>query len=178
MGTSAQAQNIQAGLWEVRMVKQLVNGVDQLARIAAQQQQMKAAIAKMPPEQRKQMESMLAGAGAGGMGGAQRICISPAMAKQDQTQVPANAGCEAPVIQRAGNVTNYTFSCQQGGNTVKGKGQSEAAGDRVVSRMDTVTTGPQGKHTMQMESQMRFVSADCGSVKPADQLLKSVPAKR
>ena len=38
--------------------------------------------------------------------------------------------------------------------------------------------GRQGKQSMQSESEMRFVSADCGGVVPADQLGMKAPAKR
>lgn len=174
VGVGAQAQSIQPGLWELRLIKQMVDGVDQSAQMAAAQQQMKAAMAKMPPEQRKQMESTMAGM----TSGSHRLCISPAMAAQDQPAMPSDAKCEPPVSKRSGSRTDYEFSCQQGGNTVKGKGQSEVSKDRVVTRMDMVTSGPQGKHTMQTESEMRFVSADCGNIKPADQLAVKPPAKR
>jgi len=170
----AQAQSIKPGLWELRAVKHMVDGVDQSAQMAAAQQQMKAAMAKMPPEQRKQMESTMAGM----TNGTHRLCISPAMAAQDKPVMPSDAKCDPPISKRSGSRTDYEFSCQQGGNTVKGKGQSEVSGDRVVTRMDMTTSGPQGKHTMQTESEMRFVSADCGNVKPADQLAVKQPAKR
>ena len=173
-GLSAQAQSIKPGLWELRAVKHMVDGVDQSAQMAAAQQQMKAAMAKMPPEQRKQMESTMAGM----TNGTHRLCISPAMAAQDKPVMPSDAKCDPPISKRSGSRTDYEFSCQQGGNTVKGKGQSEVSGDRVVTRMDMTTSGPQGKHTMQTESEMRFVSADCGNVKPADQLAVKQPAKR
>ena len=174
---SAHAQSIQPGLWEMRVIKQVVDGEDQTARIAAAQQQMKAAMAKLLPEQRKQMEASMAGVGAG-TGGAHRLCISPAMAAQDKPAMPTDAKCEPPTSKRTGNRTDYEFSCQQGGDTVKGKGQSEVSANRVVTRMDMVTSGPQGKHSMLTESEMQFVGADCGTIKPADQLAGKPPAKR
>ena len=173
----AQAQSIKPGLWELRMTKQVVNGVDQTAQMAAAAEQMKAAMAKLTPEQRKQMEAAMGGAGAG-PAGAHRLCISPAMAAQEAPKMPTDAKCQPPTVKREGNVTHYEFSCQQDGNTVKGKGQSEVASNRVVTRMEMVTTGRQGKQSMQSESEMRFVSADCGSVVPADQLGMKAPAKR
>lgn len=176
-GLSAHAQSIKPGLWEVRVLKQVVDGTDQTAQMAAAQQQMKAAMAKLSHEQRKQMEERMAGMGAGA-GGAHRICISPAMAAQDKPMMPTDAKCDPPVSKRSGSRTDYEFSCQQGGNSVKGKGQSEVNGDRVVTRMEMVTSGPQGKHTMQSESEMKFVSADCGNIKPADQLAAKPPPKR
>ena len=56
----AQAQSIKPGLWELRMTKQVVNGVDQTAQMAAAAEQMKAAMAKLTPEQRKQIAERMA----------------------------------------------------------------------------------------------------------------------
>ena len=176
-GGQAQAQSIKPGLWEMRMIKQVVNGVDHAAQMAAAAEQMKAAMASLTPEQRKQLEASMGGM-APRMGGAHRMCISPAMAAQNQPQMPADGQCQPPTLKRVGSVTHYEFSCQQDGGTVTGKGQSETSGDRVLTRMDMVSTGRQGKQTMQSETEMRFISADCGNVKPMDQMAVKPPAKR
>jgi hypothetical protein len=39
-------------------------------------------------------------------------------------------------------------------------------------------TDARGKHTMQSETQMKFISADCGDVKPVDQMMRDMQAAR
>jgi hypothetical protein len=40
--------------------------------------------------------------------------------------------------------------------------------------MDMTTTDARGRHTMQSESQMKYLGADCQGVKPVEQLMKSM----
>lgn len=167
LAPAAHAQSTKPGLWELRTVKQLVDGQDMAAQMIAAQQRMKEAIAKMPPAQRKQMESQMAGFGAG-PGGAHRVCVSPAMAAKDKPMLPENAQCDPPKMSRSGNRTQYEFSCRQNGDVVKGKGESVVDADRVLTKMDMTTSGAQGKHTMVTEMEMRFISADCGAIRPLE----------
>lgn len=168
LSSAAQAQSLQPGLWELRTLKHVVDGQDMAAQMAAAQQQMKAALAKMPAAQRKQMESQMAGLGAG-LGGAHRMCISPAMAAQDKPALPEKAQCDPPKMSRSGNRTQYEFSCRQNGDLIKGKGESVVDASLVRTKMDMTTSGTRGKHTMATETEMRFISADCGAIRPLDQ---------
>jgi hypothetical protein len=42
--------------------------------------------------------------------------------------------------------------------------------------MDMTMSGARGTHTMQTESKMKYLGADCKGVKPMDQLVKEIQA--
>jgi hypothetical protein len=177
LGTTAYADTpaMKAGLWEMTVVRQVMDGRDMSAQMAAAQAQMQQAMAKMSPAQRKQMESMMGSQGGGGSGGgAMRICVSPAMAARDKPMVDPEGRCEPAKVSRSGNKTSFEFNCTTGGRTSVGKGETVVSGDSMTTRMDMTTTDAHGRHTMQNETQMKYLGADCQGVKPADQLVKEM----
>lgn len=180
LGTTAHAQGsgIKAGLWELKQIKQIMDGRDMGGQMAAAQAEMQQAMANMSPAQRKQMEAMMGSRGmpAGAAGGAQRICISPAMAASDKPMVDPEGRCEPAKMSRSGNKTSFEFNCTTAGRSMVGKGESTISGDTVNTRMDMTTTDAQGRHTMQSESQMKYLGPDCQGLKPIDQIAKEAQA--
>ena len=169
----AQTTGMKAGLWEMRTLKQVMDGKDMQAQMSAAQAQMQQAIADMPPDQRKQMEAMMARQGpAMSGGGAMRMCISPEMAARDKPLVDPEGKCEPAKVSRSGNRTSFEFNCKSDGRSMVGKGDSTFAGGMITSRMDMTTSDATGKHTMQTESQMKYLGADCGKLKPVGQAAK------
>ncbi len=174
----AQGSGLKPGLWEVKQLKQVMDGKDMGAQMAAAQAQMQQAYANMPPAQRKQMEAMMAKQGvappAAAAGGGQRICISPEMAARDKPMVDPEGRCEPTKFSRSGNRVSFEVNCNFEGQQMSGKGESTTSPDSVSTKMDMVMTGRDGRHTMQSETQMRWLGADCGAVKPADQMLREM----
>ena len=175
--TAAQAEStLKPGLWETRTTKMVMDGKDMAPQMAAATRQMTEAMAKMPSEQRKKLELAMGQQGGDGM--SRRICVSAEMAARDQTMVPrpARAECEQPKFNRSGNRTTFEMACKPaGGGSMAGKGETVVTGDSVVTKMDTVSTDAKGqKHTMVAETQMKFISTDCGGIKPLDQLMKEM----
>ena len=163
----AQSTGMKAGLWEMKTLKQVMDGKDMQARMAGAQAQMQQAMADLPPEQRRKMEAMMEKRGpAMSGGGAMRMCISPEMAARDNPMVDPEGKCEPTKMSRSGNKTSYEFNCKTAGGSMVGKGDSTVAGDTITSRMDMTTSDATGKHTMQTESQMKYLGADCGGLKP------------
>ncbi len=158
---------MKAGLWEVKTLKQMVDGQDMKAQMAAAQAQMQQQMASMPPEQRKQMEAMLGrqGMGAGG-GGTMRMCISEEMAKRDTPVVDPEGRCQPAKMSRSGNTMRYEIDCTVDGRRSQGKGESTFSGNTIHSRMDMTTTDARGRHTMQTESQMNYLGRDCQGLAP------------
>ena len=166
----AQTTGMKAGLWEMRTLKQVMDGKDMQAQMSAAQAQMQQAMADMPPDQRKQMEAMMARQGAAmSGGGAHRMCISPEMAARDKPMVDPEGKCEPAKVSRSGNKTSFEFNCKTAGRSMVGKGDSTFAGDTITSRMDMTTSDATGRHTMQTEQQMKYLGADCGALKPVGQ---------
>lgn len=173
----ALAQTImKPGLWELRTTKQVMDGQDMLAQMAGVQAEMQKMMANMSAAQKKQMEAMM-GKQAGTAGNVHRICISPEMAARDRPMTPDDR-CEPARISRSGNKLSFEFNCTTDGRTMVGKGESILGGDTVNSRMDMVMTDARGKHTMQTESQMKYLGADCQGIKPADQIARELQQAR
>jgi len=163
----AAAQTMKPGLWE--MTQKM--GGDHGAKMAAAQAEMQKQLAAMPPEQRKQMEKMMAqqgmamapGAAPGG-GMATRICVSKEMAARNEA--PAASGdCKQETLSRSGNTTKFKFSCSNPPSSGEGEVTIHSA-ESYTTRMK-VTTQHKGKpETMTMDSQGKWLSADCGNLKP------------
>jgi hypothetical protein len=157
------AGDMKAGLWEVKILKQVVDGQDMQAQMRQMQQQMAA----LPPEQRRQMEAMMNRQGVGmGAGGATRICISEEMAKRDAPVVDPEGRCQPAKVSRSGNTVRYELDCMMEGRRTQGKGESTFSGNSVHSRMDMVTMDASGRHTLQSESQMTYLGPDCKGLAP------------
>lgn len=171
----ALAAGMKAGLWEIKTLKQVVDGRDMQAQMAAGQAQMQQAMAGMPAAQRKQMEAMMGQQGAAmPQAGAVRICISPEMASRDQPVVDADGRCQPSKMSRSGNRTRFEVDCKSDGRHMVGKGESSINGDTIQSKMDMTVSDAQGRHSMQTESRMTWLGSDCKGVKPADQLAREM----
>lgn len=167
---------VKPGLWEIRTTKQLMDGEDLMADMAAFPAEMKKMMANAPPAQRKQMEAMMSKQTMPG-DNVHRICISPAMAARDQAMFTSNNECEPAKVGRSGNKMFYEFNCKTRGGTMVGKGESVAAGDSISNKVDMVMTDARGKHTINTESQMKYLGPDCKGIKPADQLAAEMRAR-
>ena len=170
-------QTMKPGLWELRTTKQVMDGQDMMAQMAAAQAQMNQAMANMPAAQRKQMEAMMGKQGMPTGGNVQRICVSPEMAARDRPVLSHDGSCEPSKVSRSGERMSFEFNCVIEGRNTSGKGESVVSGDTISSKMDMTTSDAKGKHTMQTESQMKYLGSGCQGLKPADQIAKDMQAK-
>ncbi len=173
-GACAENSGLKAGLWEVKPVRQVVDGRDMTAQIASALAEMQQAMAGMTPDQRKQMAAMMKGMGAGPFadGGLPRICISPAMAARNTPMIDPEGRCAPAKVTRSGTRSTFEFNCTANGHTMAGSGESTASGDAVSTRLNMTMTGSMGSHAMQSEMQMTYLGADCQGITPADQFVK------
>jgi Protein of unknown function (DUF3617) len=169
----AGAQSLKPGLWEI--TNRMQSGSGQMESAMSQMQKQ---MASMPPEQRKMMEEQMAKSGvkmgssgpAGGM--SVQVCMTREMA--DRNEVPAqNGDCRTTSQGRSGNTMKMAFSCTNPPSS--GEGQVTFSGPEAYSTRMAISTLVQGKpEKINMEGAGRWVSADCGSVKPFAQ---QVPKK-
>jgi Protein of unknown function (DUF3617) len=162
----AQAQKVAPGLWETQ-TEMKVGNADMQAQMKRAQEQM----AKMPPEQRKMMEEMMAkqgvqmSAGAGGKP-AFRHCISKEQAERGDVPQDADGRCKRDSMDRSGSTLRFKFSCTNPPST--GTGEITFSGDKAYT-MKMVIEGSSAKGqpgTMEMNSASKWVQADCGTLKP------------
>ena len=167
LAAPALAGDMKAGLWEVKTLRQIMDGRDMKAQMAAAQAQMQQQLASMPPDQARQMRAMMErqGVSMGGDGTA-RICISEEAARRDEPMIDPEGRCKPAKVSRSGNTTRFEFDCTAEGRHSVGKGESTVSGNGINSRMDMTTTDARGTHTMQTESQMTWLGADCKGLAP------------
>jgi hypothetical protein len=175
MGALAADPAVRPGLWEIKLVRQFMDGRDVTALVPAALAGMQQLMGNMTPQQRKQVEASFGKAPANTT---QRICISPEMAAGDKPLLPPDVKCEPTAFNREGSRLSFEFSCADQGRTTTGKGESTLASESVSTRIDMVTNDANGKHTWQNESQATFVGADCGGLKPADQVMREAQSQK
>lgn len=161
----ASAQKLAPGLWEHAMT--MKSGSGQAEQGMAQMQQ---ELARMPPEQRKMVEQMMASRGVA-MGAAPgapttvKLCITPEQAARDE--LPQHDGrCKQTSMERSGNKMRFTFACS-GEPPSRGEGEFTLESAKAHRGRVVVDTTVQGKpERMEMQTRGRWLAADCGSVKP------------
>jgi hypothetical protein len=123
----------------------------------------------MPPERRKMMEDMMGKQGmqAGGGGSAAttvRVCMTKEMSERNEVG-SAKEGCKNTVSPRTGNTMKYSFSCTNPPSS--GEGQVTFLSPEEYTTQMTVNTSAQGKpEKVSMEGRSKWLSAECGAVKP------------
>jgi len=162
VASTAQAQNLKPGLWEHSFTMKSSSGDMEKAMA-----QMKAELARMPADQRKMMEQMMAQQGVGMSGSANtvKLCISPEQAKN--FDLPAGDGkCQQTVTQRSSSSIKSSFVCS-GPPPSKGEGEMSLKSDTAYTGKSVVDTTVNGKpERMNMDVSGKWLSADCGNIKP------------
>jgi hypothetical protein len=158
------AQSLKPGLWQI--THQTQGSGDMAQAMADMQKQM----ANMPPEQRKLVQEHMArqgvqvGSAPAGGGMALKVCMTPEMAQRGQ--VPSQrSDCSTTAQARSGNTTKIAFACTNPPS--KGEGEVTFQSPEAYTSRITVATTMQGRQQqVTMSSQGKWLSADCGSVKP------------
>ena len=164
LNAGASAQTLRPGLWELSQTVRSASG--EMERAMAEMQQQMAAL---PPEQRKMMQDMMARQGVGmgsGAGGAMtvKLCFTREMVERDQ--IPAQEGdCRTMVSPRSGNRMKMSFTCSNPPSS--GEGEWTFVSPEAYTTRMVVRHNAQGRaETMNLESRGRWVSADCGAIRP------------
>ena len=158
----AGAQSLKPGLWEI---SNKMKGSAEMDQAMAQMQQQ---LASMPPEQRKQMEAMMAQRGmrmapAAGGGMTVQMCMTREMVERND--VPMQDGCTMTKQQRSGNTMKMAFNCTKPPSS--GEGEFTFMGGEAYKSHMVVNTQARGKpETMEMDGTGKWLGADCGNVKP------------
>jgi hypothetical protein len=128
--------------------------------------EMRQQMASLPPEQRKQMEDIMARQGVqmGPSGHSVRMCLTKEMVERNE--IPATQGdCKVTQQQRTGNTMKAAFSCSNPPST--GESVVTFTSPEAYTMKTTASGNVGGKaEKMTVEGTGRWVSADCGSVKP------------
>lgn len=161
MAASAQGIKLKPGLWEHGYTMTSKSG-----QVGAAMAQMQQSMASLPPEQRKMMEEMMAkqGVGIGPKGNTIQLCLSKEEAERDSPPPPQD-GC-TQTSRRNGNVWQVAFQCK-GPPPSSGEGQLTLQNPGAYTGSFTIRLVNEGKpEQLQMSQTGRWLSADCGKLKP------------
>ena len=131
--------------------------------------EMREQLASMSPEERKQMEAKMGKQGvqlaAGAKGGAAtRFCMTREQAARQESP-GAKGECTVTKVNRSGNTVSSSFTC----SNPRSSGESVvryASAEAYSSKTTTVTEQGGKKDTTVIESDAKWLSSDCGTVKP------------
>jgi hypothetical protein len=158
---------VKPGLWEMSV---------SVSRVMALPPEAEARIAAMPPEQQAQVRAMMSGGAAGGkpMVNTTQVCMA-GQASMDTllNRAQQNPGMQCSFTNRVqtANGASFDISCTGQVGTAKGHTEFHAIDDEHLTSTSHVaitasSQGRTGNTTMDSTTTGKFVSADCGDVKP------------
>ena len=157
------AQTMKPGLWEINNKMTSSSGEMEKAMAEAQKQ-----LASMPPDQRKMMEDMMAKQGVGLGKGAGSTAVKVCMTKEmvERNEVATQQGdCKHTTSPRTGNTMKFSFVCTKPPSN--GEGQVTFVSPEAYAMKMTLNTTANGKpEKMNMDATGKFLSAECGAIKP------------
>jgi hypothetical protein len=166
---SVSAQTMKPGLWEVKNKMSTSSGELEKAMAMAQKE-----MAKMPADQRKMMEDMMAKQGIGIGMGAGTPSIEMCMTKEmiERNEVTAQQGdCQHTALPLTSNTMKFSFVCSQPPSS--GEGQVTFVSPEAYTLKMQLKTQTKGKtETMTMDASGQFMSSECGAIKPINALAK------
>ena len=171
------AQTLKPGLWE--MNSKMTSDDPQMAQAM---EQMQKHMANLPPEQRKQMADAMAKHGgmkleSMGAGGMQvKMCLTKESIQDALLGNYQRGNCKHSKTPMLGNSMSYSFTCTD--PVASGEGKVTFNGDTAMTARLTLVHSPAGKKTtMTTDSTGRWLSADCGGIKPIDMKAGAAPKK-
>jgi hypothetical protein len=158
------AQTLKPGLWEIN--NKMQTGSGQLEKAMADMQKQ---MAGMSPDQRKMMQDMMAKQGmsmAPGAGGGMAVKVCMTKESIERNELPSQQGdCKTTTTPRMGNTMKMSFVCTQPPSS--GEGQVTFVSPEAYTMKMAMKTSVQGKpETMTMDGGGKWLSADCGNIKP------------
>jgi len=176
--------DMKPGLWE-HTFKLSQGSLGDISGIQQEQagqalDELKKQLANMSPEQRKMMEDMMVKQGIkisdkaiempsqnlhiSKDGTVVKVCIT--QSQIDSGELPQAENCDQKITQVSTGVFKSTFSCK-GEHSVTGEGQIVFQGDKAYTGTTKVTTEVNNKlQTMEGTQSGRWLSSDCGDIKP------------
>ena len=155
-----QAIELQPGLWELTSDKvqpeheQMPGVADMLERLES-----------LPEDERQAMQEILEAQGIRLAVDGIRMCISEAQAKSRELRFKDEPGCTQKLIENSESHWTFSYECPD----VKGRGESRLLSEReFVSVIESEYAEGTRSGAARLESRGRWVSADCGGLKPVE----------
>lgn len=150
------AEQILPGLWEISSSGMQIDG-QPLPAV----QQMLEQLQRMPPEQRKMMEEMLAKQGVALGNQGVRVCLNEEQVKARRLPIEQEAGCTQEITDSSESYWKFRYQCP----TSKGEGVARFISDReFTTEVKSAIESPQGVQDAEVKTHARWVSADCAGL--------------
>jgi hypothetical protein len=153
--------DVKPGLWETSVATDIA-GMPAMPAMPAMPNLPPEVMAKMPPAQRAQMESIMKGRG-GASPMATRVCMTRGSV-DDGGFGQADKSCKSKVVSSSASKQVLQIECTQNGSKMTGELTLERLDSEHV-RGAAVMKASEGQMKMTFEN--RWISSDCGDVKPA-----------
>ena len=156
-------ESMKPGLWEHSFTIKSQSG--QVEKGLAD---MKKSMAKMPPEQRKMMEEMMAkqGMGVSDKGTSVKVCISKEQAEKLDIPQSQDSNCKQEILSRTSKNIKIKFTCT-GNPSSTGEGEFTLINPGAYVGKAVVNTDSNGKKDrLDMDQKGKWLAADCGAIQP------------
>lgn len=173
----AASPNIKPGLWEMQMESS--QGGPSAADMAKMQQamkQMQAQLAQMPPEQRRMLEERMGSMSETFSDKGIRTCITAEDLKQERIPLQDEKNCKTDITTRTATRWAAKTVCTQPAITSEAEAIFDSPTSYVVNAKGTITQQGQTK-PYAMSMKWKYVSSDCGKVKPASEIRSNLNKK-
>jgi Protein of unknown function (DUF3617) len=150
--------NVKEGLWEVTVIHSMTGmPTASMANIPPD------ALAKMTPQQRAQVESMMGGKPTTDV---RKECVTKEKLAKNAAFSNTRGECTRTVVSSTGRRVEAKFHCEDKQSVSDGNFVMEALGsDNVKGTMHMAVTGSGHNMTMDMTITSKYLGQDCGDVK-------------
>lgn len=164
----AAGPDIKPGLWEMQMQQAQGAGMPDMAKMQQAMQQMQAQMAQMPPEQRKMMEQQMGNMGVAFSDKGVRICMTADDIKREAIPV-SDDNCKNTIKTRSAKRWVMSTVCTQPQMVGEAEAIFESPTAYAVKMKGTMTEKGKSR-PFDMSMRWKYVSADCGKIKPQSAL--------
>lgn len=152
------ADQIRPGLWEVSSSGMQIDG-QQLPAM----QQMLEQLDRLPPDQRRMMEDMLAQQGVALGDQGVRVCLSEEQVKARRLPIEQEAGCTQQITESSASHWRFRYQCPSS----SGEGVARFLSDReFTTEVKSTIQSERGVQNAEVKTHARWVSDDCGGLTP------------
>lgn len=121
-------------------------------------------LARLPPQQRAQIEAMMKGRG--GTAGGTKFCMSPDSLKQGAPIGQVDKSCTSKVVSSSATRQQIHLDCvREGVKTTADMTVERVDAEHITANMSMQPSG--GAPATTMKASLKWLASDCGDVKPA-----------
>jgi uncharacterized protein DUF3617 len=155
--------DVKPGLWESTSKSEMTG----MPAMASMPQIPEESLAKMPPEQRARVEAMMKGRSGGPQTNTSRSCVTRESLSRGFGQMDKT--CTYKVVSSSPAKMDMHIECNRAGGKAEGEVIMERTDPEHVKGTVNMKAASGGSNfTMKVSNDSKWISADCGDVKPPE----------